>query len=124
MENRHPVDELAEIRAERRKLAEHEEALRVRLLRSNADLVGQDYEARVQIFERMELNRSALEARFGTAQVRACEQVVAHRIISLTKRPPRRQKAPAPHDPHHPPALRPGMEDSGEGMPGDGPAAD
>jgi hypothetical protein len=34
MENRHPVKELAEIRAERRRLTTRETALRVRLLES------------------------------------------------------------------------------------------
>jgi hypothetical protein len=41
MENRHPVNELAEIRAERRRLTTRETALRVRLLKSGANLRGQ-----------------------------------------------------------------------------------
>ena len=40
MENRHPVNELA-VRAERRRLTTRETALRVRLLKSGANLRGQ-----------------------------------------------------------------------------------
>jgi hypothetical protein len=60
MPNRHPVDELAEIRAERRRLAEREAALRVQLLASGADLEGDEYSASVREFEREELSRPSL----------------------------------------------------------------
>jgi hypothetical protein len=57
MENHHPVDELTEIRAERRRLAERESALRLQLLASGADFEGDEHVASVQEFKREELDR-------------------------------------------------------------------
>jgi hypothetical protein len=93
MENRHPVDELAEIRAEKRRLSERENALRMRLLMTGADLVGDEQIAQVLEFERKELDRSALEQRFGKAAVAACVHRVAYKIVSLSKRT-RQRRAP------------------------------
>jgi hypothetical protein len=86
MQNRHPVDELAEIRAEKRRLSERENALRIRLLMTGADLVGDEHLAQVLDFEREELDRDALEQRFGKTAVAACVNRVNHKIISLSKR--------------------------------------
>jgi hypothetical protein len=94
MDNRHPVDELAEIRAERRRLGEREAALRSQLLMPNADLVGDDYFAHVHQFEREELSRAALEQRFGTAAVAACVRIVNYKIVALSRRA-RQRRAPA-----------------------------
>jgi hypothetical protein len=94
MENRHPVDELAEIRAERRQLGERENALRLRLLMSGADLIGDEHVAQVLEFEREELDRLALEQRFGKAAVAACVNRMNYKIVSLSKRArPRRVPA-------------------------------
>jgi hypothetical protein len=91
MPNRHPVDELAEIRTERRRLAERESALRARLLVAGADLEGDEHRASVCEFERGELDRDALEQSFGKAAVAVCVRTTRYKIISLTKRPrPRR----------------------------------
>jgi hypothetical protein len=94
MENRHPVDELAAIREERRRLAEREQILRMRLLKPGADLVGEGYVASVSSFERAELDRAKLEAHFGSAIVAACEKTTTYKIVSLCKRA-RQWKAPA-----------------------------
>jgi hypothetical protein len=83
----HPVDELAQVRAERRRLAQKEEMLRQVLLRDHADLVGADYQATVQTFERQEIDRELLVQRCGHAVARACEKTVNYRIVSLAKRP-------------------------------------
>src|SRR6266704_459066 len=94
MGNRHPVDELAEIRAERRRLGEREEALRLQLLLAGADLEGDEHVASVHEFEREELDRDALEQRFGKAMVAACVRIVSYRIVSLSRRA-RQRRAPA-----------------------------
>jgi hypothetical protein len=93
MENRHPVDELAGIRAEKRRLSERENALRVRLLMTGADLVGDEHMAQVLEFEREELDRGALEQRFGKTAVTACVHRVAYKIVSLSRRA-RQRRAP------------------------------
>jgi hypothetical protein len=97
MENRHPVDELAEIRAERRRLAERENALRARLLMAGADLEGDEYRASICEFERGELDRDALERSFGKAAVAVCVRTTRYKIISLSKRA-RPRRAPAQVD--------------------------
>jgi hypothetical protein len=104
MENRHPVDELAEIRAERRRLAEREEALRMQLLLTDADLEGDEYRAYVHAFERRELDRALLEQHFGKAVVAGCERVISYRIVALNKRT-RQRRAPAPADAVEPRSL-------------------
>jgi hypothetical protein len=84
----HPVDELADIRAQRRILAAREDAIRRRLLASgnSTNLVGDKFLATVSEFEHGELDRNALEQRFGKAQVAACVNIVRHQLISLTRR--------------------------------------
>jgi hypothetical protein len=86
MVNRHPVDELAEIRAERRRLAEREDVLRRQLLEPGADLEGDAYCAHIHRFEREELNRAALERRFGEAAVAACLRPVRYQIVAVNRR--------------------------------------
>ena len=54
---KHIIDEFAEVRAERRKWTLDEEAICRRLLRTGADLVGDEYVATLQSFERQELER-------------------------------------------------------------------
>ena len=55
---KHIIDEFAEVRAERRKWTLDEEAICRRLLRTGADLVGDEYVATLQSFERQELDRT------------------------------------------------------------------
>jgi hypothetical protein len=86
MGNRHPVDELAEIRAERRRLELRELALRNRILRGDVDLDGDDYRAKVASFERAYLDRAKLEQRFGRAAVAECTRTVGYQVISLSRR--------------------------------------
>ena len=47
MTNRHPVDELADVRAERRRVEEREKELRRALLAEGASLVGDAWAASV-----------------------------------------------------------------------------
>jgi hypothetical protein len=93
MGNRHPVDQLAEIRAEKRRLSERENALRVRLLMTGADLLGDEHMAAVTTFTRPEINQRLLEQCFGRAAVAACTQTVEYRVVTLRKRD-RQRRAP------------------------------
>jgi hypothetical protein len=70
--NRHPVDELADIRAERRRIEEREAELRNILLADGADLHGHDYRARITTIRQRRLNRDLLEQRFGPEAVAEC----------------------------------------------------
>jgi hypothetical protein len=58
MTNRHPVDELADIRAVRRRIDTREAELRDILLADGADLNGDDYRARISKTTPRYLNRS------------------------------------------------------------------
>ena len=86
MGNRHPVDELAEIRVERRRLGMRELALRNRILRGDVDLNGEEHRAEIKAFEREELDRAKLEQRFGRAAVAECTRTVEYQVISLSRR--------------------------------------
>lgn len=93
MPNRHPVDELAALRAERRRLGTLEEALRIRLLMANADLEGAEYRAIVNTFTPQELDYDKLTLHFGRAVINSCTRAVPYRVISLHKHP-RQRRAP------------------------------
>ena len=80
---KHIIDEFAEVRAERRKWTLDEEAICRRLLRTGADLVGDEYVATLQSFERQELDRELCSnSDFGSAAVARCELTVRFAIRS------------------------------------------
>lgn len=58
--NRHPVDELAEVRAAIKALESRESELRNRILAEGASLIGDDYAAIVTHQKRNNLDRKAL----------------------------------------------------------------
>jgi hypothetical protein len=61
--NRHPADELADVRSEIRRLQEREETLRAHLLEHPEDRVGDDYTVSIssQSCKRVDLKRLAAE---------------------------------------------------------------
>jgi hypothetical protein len=91
----HPVDELAKIKAQMCILAAKESALRHRLLLAPAGAhhIGDKYKATINVFEHGELDRIALEQQFGKAAIAACERIVTHKVISLTRH--RRSQRPS-----------------------------
>jgi hypothetical protein len=86
MGNRHLVDELVEVRAKKRHLAEQERILRVRLLQPETNREGDEYYASVRRFTHEELNRTELERRFGRAAVAECVTQRVYDVIDLTRR--------------------------------------
>ena len=71
-QNRHPVDQLADVRAEIKNLQEREAQLRTQLLDKDAHLVGSDFRARVNTRKQMRLDRKLLEEKFGKTEVAKC----------------------------------------------------
>ena len=65
MSNRHPVDKLADIRAEIKRLQEEETWLRHELEQPGADLHGDEYEAHVELKSSSRLDRKKFEERYG-----------------------------------------------------------
>lgn len=69
LRNRHPADELADVRAEIKALQAQEVILRARLLAGD-DLSRADFTAQIVVSQRERLNAAALKAHFGTAALR------------------------------------------------------
>src|SRR4051812_12808611 len=63
--NRHPVDELADVRAEIKTLQAREAELRAVLLADGADLSGSEHYARVTVSERETLDAKAITEALG-----------------------------------------------------------
>jgi len=65
--NRHPVDELADVRAQIKVLQEHEARLRAVVLRGDCALAGDDYVANIKIKPQSRVDLPALQKHFGAA---------------------------------------------------------
>jgi hypothetical protein len=83
--NRHPADELADIRAELRRLRIREAELREILLADDADLKGDDYCAQIVQQQYRRLSRQRLEHRFGVEAVAECCKQIAAVYVHLVK---------------------------------------
>jgi hypothetical protein len=70
--NRHPVDELADVRAEIKRLEERESELQEALLKPGAELVGEEHQAHRIEYDRRHLDRDLLVSRFGEAAIAKC----------------------------------------------------
>src|SRR4029077_15998416 len=84
--NRHPVDELADVRAERRRLEEREAELRNILLAHGADLDGDDYQARILHRHYPRLNYGLVVCRFGEEAAAECCKTAEATTIKLGKK--------------------------------------
>ncbi len=84
--NRHPVDQLADVRAEIKHLQAVEETLREALLKFDADLSGSEYYARIVSQTRSTPDRKLLDARFGHDAVEACCKHPTFQTIKLIRR--------------------------------------
>jgi hypothetical protein len=63
--NRHPVDELGDIRAEIKRLEERAEALREQIIDGKCSLAGDEYRARIKQQSTWRLNLNALQEHFA-----------------------------------------------------------
>ena len=88
--NRHPVDQLADVREMIREMKEREDALRTALMAPGADLCGAEFKGRLVTSVRSVLDRDALEARFGTEAVKACCRDAQSTAVRLVRRRKRR----------------------------------
>ena len=83
--NRHPVDELSDVRAQLRALKDREDELRAHLL-TCSDRVGDEYVATVAERQGLRLDRGKLEKRFGKAAVDACCVASSVRMVRLARK--------------------------------------
>jgi hypothetical protein len=96
MNNRHPVDELADVREELRRLEAREKELREMLLADGADLIGDDligddligdeWRARRIDSSQRRLDQVKLVARFGEGAVDECRSPITCAVLRLKKR--------------------------------------
>jgi hypothetical protein len=67
MQNRHPVDELADVRAEIRRLTEREQELRTYVLEHPHDRLGQEHVATLGEQQRKQIDLRALSDEVGAS---------------------------------------------------------
>jgi hypothetical protein len=84
--NRHPVDQLADVRAEIKELEKREAALRGQLLAEGADLSGGEHYGRVVTSTRNQLDRAMLERVIGKEAVEACCKPIEVTTLRLIRR--------------------------------------
>lgn len=85
--NRHPADELAEIRAQIKLLSLREEELRAQILASDeSELTGYHYRARVDVWTNPRFDYRLLRETFPSDQLESCTKIVETRRVTLEKR--------------------------------------
>lgn len=83
--NVHPVDRLAEVRAQIKFLEEMQDDLRAEIIRTG-QTIGDHMVASIQQQKRSVLDRAKLEAKFGKQAVAACCDVRDMTLVKLTPR--------------------------------------
>lgn len=86
MSNRHLVDQLADLREQRKRLDEEEAYLRQALEQPGADLQGDEYEAHVQRQSSSRLDRKKFEARYGRAALDGLMSSSEFNVIKLWRK--------------------------------------
>jgi capsule polysaccharide export protein KpsE/RkpR len=86
MSNRHPVDELADTRAEIKRLQDNEAYLRQQLEQSGANLKGDEYEARLDRKSSARLDRKLVEAKFGRKALDGCFKSSEFTTVTLWRK--------------------------------------
>lgn len=85
MTNRHLIDQLADLRKEKKFLSDHEDELREKILQSD-DLIGDEHFATLKTAITRRPDRALLEARFGKQAVEQCCKDVTTTTIRIVKR--------------------------------------
>lgn len=86
--NRHPVDELADVRAEIKALQAREALLKAVLEDGGADTVGDEWLATICDEDGgARLDTKAMRAHFPAETLKAFERVSSRRVIRLTRKP-------------------------------------
>lgn len=84
--NRHPVDELSDVRAEMKRLKEREETLRDVILGGECGMTGDQFVASVTSAEQRRFDADAAKKLLGPEQALALTKIVAVRTIRLSER--------------------------------------
>ena len=84
--NRHPVDELSDIRAEMKRLKAREDEIRDDILEGRCGLVGDQFDARVTNSESERVDTAALRKEFGLERLRPYLKKSVTRTIRISER--------------------------------------
>lgn len=84
--NRHPVDELFDVRAEMKRLKSREDELRDLILSSKCGLTGDQFDADVQRSESERIDTTALRKEFGLEKLRPFMRKSVVQTIRLSER--------------------------------------
>jgi hypothetical protein len=84
--NRHPADQLADVRAEIKALETREQQLRGQLLATAHDRIGDEWVAEVQNCEQRRLDAQACIRRFGTAALAPYFSITRFPVVKLRPR--------------------------------------
>lgn len=85
LRNRHPVDELAEVRAEAKRLKDREDELRKQILDGSCGLIGYDHEAKLSETESERVDVKAARAALGD-QLAPFLKTTRVKMVRLAKR--------------------------------------
>ena len=86
MQNRHPADELADVRSEIRHLEDREEQLRSYLLEHPHDRKGVDYEALIGTQQRKRVDLKALADEIGASLLQRFTRYATITMVKLRER--------------------------------------
>ena len=86
MSNRHPVDELADVRAEVRRLKAREDEPRELILSGRCDPVGDQHEATVREAEAERIDTAALKRELGFERLRPFMRQSVVRTVLVAER--------------------------------------
>jgi hypothetical protein len=86
MQNRHPADELGDVRSEIRRLEDREEELRAYLLEHPDDRKGTDYEASIGTQQRKRIDLRALADEIGASLLGRFTRYVSIAVVKLRER--------------------------------------
>jgi hypothetical protein len=84
--NRHPVDELADVRAQIRRLQTREAELRDTILAGTCGLIGDQHEASVRISESERVDVSALRKELGLERLRPFLRATSIKTVRVSER--------------------------------------
>ena len=85
--NRHPVDELADLRADIKRLEDRADTLRRMILDGKCGLVGADHYASIRTTQRESLDAKSLRREFGEEALRRFTVTRVSEVVSVNKRP-------------------------------------
>ena len=84
--NRHPIDELSDVRSEMKRLKAREDELRSVILGGECGLAGDQFNASITLSQQNKMDMDAVRKALGAELVKAMTKSVPIRVIKLSER--------------------------------------